>query len=136
MAKHDDLKINRAKLNDELSNQAANFAYAAEESEILKKRIDEIETLIEMKSDKVASVVRTKYKNVNVKLRPNETTIKELIRADAEIIPLHKELREVTHAYRVSKVRVDAMRMRAEMMVALANNIRQERKASETRLKV
>lgn len=130
MGKFDDLKINKLKLNDELSNQASNFAFACEEAEILHQNMSQLELQLEIKSDRIMDQLRSKYRNVNAKLRPNETALKAIVRSREEIAELRTQLEAVTHAYRISKIRVDALKMKAEMMVSMAHNIRQERKSS------
>lgn len=131
MSKYDPLKINRSKLNDELSNQAATFAYAAEETEILHAELDKLELELDIKTDAAAQKIRDKYRAVVAKLRPNETSIKAMVGAMPEVKELREQYNEVNHAYRISKIKVEALKMRAEMMVSMAHNIRQERKASQ-----
>lgn len=130
------LKINRTKISEELRDHAALFAFAAEESEILHDQVSKLELKLELTEDKLANETRHKYRNVNVKLRPNETAIRAQINTNEDIQKLKKELVEIRHAHRLSKVRVDALKIKGEMLVSMAHNIRQERKSSGGQPKV
>lgn len=130
-SKYDSLKINKLKLNDELSNQASHFATSAEESEILHNELQRLELQMEILGDEFYGKVREKYKNVNPKLKPNETAMKTMIRNEPKIKELREEIRKVGHAYRLARIKVEALKMKAEMLVSMAHNVRQERRSSE-----
>jgi hypothetical protein len=134
MADYSNLKINRLKLNDELSNQASLFASAAHDAERLHKNMERIELKLELLTDQESQKLKQKYRNVNPTKAPNETSIKEMIRVREDVQKLKAELHEAAASYRLSKIVVEAHKMRAETMICMAHNVRQEKKSSESRL--
>ena len=129
-----DLKINRLKLNDELSNQASRFASAAESAEKLHKEAKRLSLQLRIMIDKEAQIIKQRYRNVSPSKSPTETSVKELVRGKPEVQALENQLLEASHGYRMAKILVEAYKMRADTMIALANNVRQERKQSDKRV--
>lgn len=127
----DYLKINRTKLNDELANQASLFGSAAEECELFHTKLSKLKLKMEILTDQYTSETRQKYRNLSAKLKPSETAIKALVGTRQEIKDLKAEYIDLSHNFRLAKVKVDALKMRAEMMVSMAHNVRQERKSSD-----
>ena len=125
------LKINRAKLNDELSDQASTYGSAAEGCEKLHREVSKLKLKIEFMTDDLTDAIRQKYRNVSAKLKPTETAIKAMIGKNTELKDLKEQYIETVHNYRMAKTQVDALKMRAEMMVSMAHNLRQERKSSD-----
>lgn len=123
----DFLKINKLKINDDLSNQSSIFYSYAQEHEVIEYSLKTAELNLEIIIDDLSRDFKNKYRNV--KNFNSETTIKRLVGSNEEVKKLKREINELSHAYRKSKIRLDALKMRSEMLITLSNNIRGERKS-------
>jgi len=124
----EDLKINRIKINDELAKQASLFFFYSEEHAALESSHARIEYVYDMLYAEEADKIRTKYRNV--KAGPSETAIKHMVLITPKIKELKKKLIKIESSMKFSRVRVEALRIKSEMLVSLSNNVRSELKST------
>jgi len=126
------LKINKTKINDELSKQATLIYQFGMKVTTAKMEFEKTSNQLELVEAKLSNHFRVKYKQVKGAL--SETYIRDLVKTNMEVIELKESLHQLKIVLSFSKIKLDALHVKTDMLITLANNIRQETKTINTQI--
>lgn len=125
MVLKNDLHINQSEINEELARQASLYAYYSEQGSLLNEKVSRLKLSLEVFEAALDGKLRDHATARREKL--TEVQIEKAMRRNDEWVRRREQLIEAqTSAEQINGL-VKAFAHKKDMLIALANNMRQER---------
>lgn len=120
------LVINKSKITDDMVKQPEYFYYYSRMVDNLKIKLEIIDEKIEYTQAVISSQNRMRYSN-NKDVK--ETKIRDLSKTNPELVKLKEERMVLYKKHKSFVTKVEALKVKSEMMINIANNLRAENRS-------